>query len=188
MQRQLRYLALVFIVFCAAYGPTADAARPNVVLIMTDDLGYRELGCYGQEKIKTQNIDRLAAEGMRMTQHYCGNAVCAPSRCSLMTGKHPGHAFIRSNREIKPEGQLAIPPGEVTLAELLKQRGYVCGAFGKWGLGAPGSTGDPLHQGFDRFFGNMLDELGDELPDHSNRMKTQCQHARQSAKSHRRNK
>jgi len=88
-------------------------------------------------------VDRLAAEGMRFTQHYAGNAVCAPSRCVLMTGKHPGHAFIRDNREAKPEGQFPIPSDTVTLAKLLKQRGYTTGAFGKWGLGAPGSSGDP---------------------------------------------
>ena len=137
-----------------AKGPAAkDARLPNIVLILADDLGWGELGCYGQEKIKTPNIDRLAGAGTRFTRHYSGSPVCAPSRCVLMTGKHPGHAFIRNNREIKPEGQLAIPAGEVTLAELLKRRGYVCGAFGKWGLGAPGSAGDPLKQGFERFFG-----------------------------------
>lgn len=126
---------------------------PNVVFILADDLGWCELGSYGQKKIKTPDLDRLAAAGTRLTRHYSGSPVCAPSRCVLMTGKHPGHAFIRNNREVKPEGQLAIPAGEVTLAELFKRRGYVCGAFGKWGLGAPGSTGDPLKQGFDRFFG-----------------------------------
>jgi len=127
--------------------------KPNIVLIVADDLGYRELGSFGQEKIKTPHLDKLAAHGMRLTQHYSGNAVCAPSRCVLMTGKHPGHAYIRSNKELKPEGQHPIPDSEVTLAELLKQQGYATGAFGKWGLGGPGSAGDPLKQGFDRFFG-----------------------------------
>lgn len=138
---------------------------PNIVFILADDLGYRELGCFGQEKIRTPHLDRLASEGMRLTQHYCGNAVCAPSRCVLMTGKHPGRAWIRDNRDPRnsgagpsgdgfpPEGQMPIPDEEVTLAELLKQRGYVTGLFGKWGLGGPGSTGEPLRQGFDRFFG-----------------------------------
>ncbi len=127
--------------------------QPNIIFILADDLGYAELGCYGQTKIRTPNIDRLAAEGMRFTQHYSGNAVCAPSRCVLMTGMHPGHAFIRNNREVKPEGQWPIPSETVTIAKLLKSKGYRTGAFGKWGLGGPGSTGDPLKQGIDRFYG-----------------------------------
>lgn len=129
------------------------AVSPNIVFILADDLGYRELGCYGQMKIKTPHLDQLAAEGLRLTQHYSGNAVCAPSRCVLMTGRDPGHAWIRNNSEMQPEGQKPIPAAEVTIAELLKARGYVTGAFGKWGLGGPGSEGDPLNQGFDRFFG-----------------------------------
>ncbi len=109
---------------------------------------------FGQQKIRTPNLDKLAAQGLRLTQHYSGNAVCAPSRCVLMTGKHPGHAHVRNNSsEVQPEGQKPIPSEEVTIAELLKQRGYATGAFGKWGLGGPGSVGDPLNQGFDRFFG-----------------------------------
>jgi len=141
-----------------AVAPHAQAAeparrKPNIVLIVADDLGYAELGCYGQKKIRTPHLDRLAEQGMRFSQAYAGNAVCAPSRCVLMTGKHPGHAFIRSNKGMKPEGQYPIPPSEVTLAEILKRHGYATGAFGKWGLGGPGSTGDPLKQGFDRFFG-----------------------------------
>ena len=95
----------------------------------------------------------LAKQGMKLTQHYCGNAVCAPSRCVLMTGLHPGHAHVRDNSEMQPEGQKPIPDSTVTLAELLKAEGYATGAFGKWGLGGPGSEGEPLHQGFDRFFG-----------------------------------
>jgi arylsulfatase len=126
---------------------------PNLIFILGDDLGRCELGCYGQKKIRTPNIDRLAAEGMRFTQAYSGNAVCAPSRCVLMTGRHPGHAAIRDNREVKPEGQHPIPDGAVTVAELLKARGYATGIVGKWGLGSPGSEGDPLRQGFDFFFG-----------------------------------
>ena len=95
----------------------AKAARlPNVVFILADDLGWCELGCYGQKKIKTPNIDRLAAQGTRLTRHYCGSPVCAPSRCVLMTGKNPGHAFIRNNREVQPEGQQPIPADEVTIA------------------------------------------------------------------------
>ncbi|MCB9940446.1 MAG: arylsulfatase [Planctomycetaceae bacterium] len=132
----------------------ADAVRkPNIVFILADDLGYRELGSFGQKKIKTPNLDGLAKQGMRLTQHYCGNAVCAPSRCVLMTGKHPGHAYVRSNKSTPPEGQWPIPDDEVTIAELLQKQGYVTGAFGKWGLGGPESTGRPLVQGFNRFFG-----------------------------------
>ena len=134
---------------------TAFAADrpPNVVFILADDLGYRELGSFGQEKIRTPHLDRLAREGMRLTQHYSGNAVCAPSRCVLMTGLHPGHAYIRANKEIQPEGQHPLPDAAVTLAELLHDRGYATGGFGKWGLGGPNTSGEPLRQGFDRFFG-----------------------------------
>jgi len=133
--------------------------KPNIILIMADDLGWKELGCYGQTKIKTPNIDRLAAEGMRFSQFYSGSAVCAPSRCNLMTGKHGGHAYIRNNREMKnPEkgvfgGQQPLSENEPTIAKTLKAAGYVTGCFGKWGLGAVGTIGDPLNQGFDRFYG-----------------------------------
>lgn len=130
-----------------------SARRPNIVLILADDLGYREVGCFGQEKIRTPNLDRLAAQGMRLTQHYSGNAVCAPSRCVLMTGLDPGHAWVRNNSEVQPEGQKPLPKDQMTIAEMLKAGGYVTGAFGKWGLGAPASEGDPRHQGFDRFYG-----------------------------------
>lgn len=132
--------------------------KPNIVFIMADDLGYQELGCYGQKKIKTPNIDKLAAEGMKFTDFYSACAVCAPARCSLMTGKHGGHAYVRNNYEIKKgnipyQGQLPLPADEVTVAELLKQQGYATGAFGKWGLGGVDTSGDPLNKGFDRFFG-----------------------------------
>jgi arylsulfatase A len=131
--------------------------KPNIIFIMADDLGYRELGCYGQQKIKTPHIDRLAAEGMRFRQYYTGSAVCAPARCNLMTGKHGGHAYVRNNSEIGSwdsfRGQLPLPAETVTVAGLLKEQGYATGAFGKWGLGEVGSTGDPLKQGFDRFVG-----------------------------------
>jgi len=129
------------------------AERPNIVFILADDLGMLELGCYGQKKIRTPNIDRLAAEGMRFTQFYTGNAVCAPSRCCLMTGKHAGHAIVRTNVAMKPEGQFPIPADTVTIAKLLKAKGYTNGATGKWGLGNMESTGNPLKQGFDMFFG-----------------------------------
>jgi arylsulfatase A len=142
-----------------------DARLPNIVYILADDLGYRELGSYGQEKIRTPNLDRLAAQGMRFTQHYSGNPVCATSRCVLLTGKHPGHAFIRDNKEVggwgpeEPEGQWPIPDEEYTIAEMLQEAGYVTGAFGKWGLGGPGSTGQPNNQGFDHFYGYLCQRV-----------------------------
>src|SRR5215211_8709744 len=102
----------------------ADAARPNIVLIVADDLGYGELGCYGQKKIRTPRLDQMAKEGLRFTQFYSGSPVCAPSRCVLMTGKHAGHAAIRDNRERPPEGQTPLPDEETTIAELLKKQGY----------------------------------------------------------------
>ncbi len=133
----------------------AEEKPPNIVFIIADDLGYGDLGCYGQKKIHTPNIDRLATESMRFTNHYSGSNVCAPSRCALMTGKHPGHAYIRENHQAKgfPEGQEPVPADTLQLPLLLKKQGYTLGGFGKWGLGPVGSTGDPLKQGFDRWFG-----------------------------------
>jgi len=134
-------------------GTSSKARLPNIVLILADDLGYGELGCYGQQKIRTPNLDRMAAEGMRFTQFYAGAPVCAPSRCVLMTGKHLGHAAIRDNSEVQPEGQWPLPAEEITIAEILKNKGYSTAAIGKWGLGPPRSSGDPNSQGFDLFFG-----------------------------------
>ena len=153
--RSLTLLSHVFlIVLCSSIGRAEnDAHPPNVVLIVADDLGYHELGCYGQTKIRTPRLDRLRTEGMKFTRAYSGSPVCAPSRCVLLTGKHPGHTYVRSNREVKPEGQLALPAAEITLAERFRAAGYTTGAFGKWGLGSPGSEGDPTHQGFNRFYG-----------------------------------
>src|SRR5260370_52296 len=151
-----RLLAVVSVVGVVHDGAcAAETQRPNIVFLLCDDLGYGDVGCFGQKKIHTRNVDRLAAEGMRLTVHYSGNAVCAPSRCVLMTGKHPGHAFIRSNRQYRPdsEGQCPVPANEIMLPKILKELGYATGAFGKWGLGAPDTTGEPLRQGIDRFFG-----------------------------------
>ena len=133
--------------------PGRSSSGPNFIYIIADDLGYGEPGCYGQEQIKTPNIDRLAAQGMVFTQHYSGSTVCAPSRSSLMTGQHTGHTQVRGNRSVPPEGQFPLSSGTVTIPSMLKEAGYVTGAFGKWGLGYPGSDGDPLKQGFDMFFG-----------------------------------
>lgn len=135
------------------------SGRPNIIFILADDLGYGDLSCYGQTKFQTPNIDRLANEGIRFTQHYAGSTVCAPSRSSLMTGQHTGHTPIRGNKGVKPEGQFPLEDEVVTVAELLKKEGYVTGAFGKWGLGYPGSEGDPNNQGFDEFYGYKCQSL-----------------------------
>ena len=132
---------------------------PNIVYILADDLGYGDLGCYGQEKFTTPNIDRLAANGMLFRQHYTGCTVSAPSRSSLMTGQHTGHTPIRGNKEWDPEGQWPLPAASVTVAEMLRERGYTTGAFGKWGLGFVGTEGDPNLQGFDEFFGYNCQRL-----------------------------
>ena len=129
------------------------AKQPNIIYILADDLGYGDISLFGQDHFKTPNIDRIAKEGIRFTQHYSGSTVCAPSRSCLMTGLHTGHTPIRGNFEIKPEGQKPMPAETVTVAELLEKEGYVTGAFGKWGLGFPGSEGDPTKQGFEAFFG-----------------------------------
>ncbi|WP_372718321.1 arylsulfatase [Novipirellula sp.] len=161
---QLGNVMLFLIVFTTVVqlaGSDAHGAdphdRPNIVFILADDLGYGELGCYGQQKIRTPNIDRLASQGMRFTQHYTGAPVCAPARCVLMTGQNLSHAQIRGNRDsgngrIYP-GQWPITDDAVTIAEVLKDAGYVTGAFGKWGLGPSNTSGSPIKQGFDRYFG-----------------------------------
>lgn len=139
---------------------TGENRQPNIIYILADDLGYGDLSCYGQKLFSTPNIDQLATDGMRFTQHYSGNTVCAPSRSALMTGQHTGHTFIRGNKEIQPEGQYPIPDDTYTLAEALKKVGYTTGAFGKWGLGFPGSEGDPTKQGFDTFYGYNCQRMG----------------------------
>ena len=138
----------------AAVHTQAAQRKPNIIFILADDLGYGDLGCYGQQKIRTPNLDRMASEGTRFTQAYSGSTVCAPSRCCLMTGKHTGHATIRGN--MRPE--LGLAPGEVTVATLLKRAGYRTALFGKWGLGGPGMGSVPNNRGFDEFYG-YLDQL-----------------------------
>lgn len=127
--------------------------KPNVIFILADDLGYGDLGCYGQKMIQTPNIDQLAANGIRFTQFYAGTSVCAPSRAALMTGLHTGHTPVRGNFEIQPEGQFPLADSVFTMAEMFRQAGYATGLFGKWGLGYPGSAGAPNQQGFDQFYG-----------------------------------
>lgn len=129
--------------------PLIAAERPNIILILADDLGYGDLGCYGQRLFQTPNLDRMAVEGVRFTQCYAGSTVCAPSRCCLMLGQHTGHAIIRGNALVP------LRPGDVTVAEVLKQAGYATGLVGKWGLGEADTTGIPNRQGFDEFFGYL---------------------------------
>ena len=131
----------------------AGAAKPNIILIMADDLGYGEIGCFGQTKIKTPHLDRMAAQGMRCTQAYSGSTVCAPTRCCLMTGLHTGHARVRGNAGVK--GRVPLEPGDMTVAEVLRTAGYRTGIVGKWGLGEPKTTGIPNRQGFDFWFGYL---------------------------------
>jgi arylsulfatase A len=161
----------IFILFgCGRQGDR----KPNIIMFLADDLGYGELGCYGQKIIRTPNIDHIAADGMRFTQHYSGSPVCAPSRCVLLTGKHTGHAYIRDNgnpkdRSYDPDkgifpGQHPIPESVITISELLKKKGYATATIGKWGLGFEGSSGDPNKQGFDLFYGYLCPFFMEEWP------------------------
>src|SRR4051812_29906802 len=127
----------------------AQPSRPNIIFILADDLGYGDVGCYGQQKIKTPNVDKLAAQGMRFTDFYAGSTVCAPSRCTLMTGFHTGHGTIRGN------AGTALRPEDLTVAELLQSAGYHTGLVGKWGLGTEKTLGVPQKQGFDEFVGYL---------------------------------
>ncbi|MCK4960375.1 MAG: sulfatase-like hydrolase/transferase, partial [Planctomycetes bacterium] len=150
--KRREFLKTVAIATAALAGPGSAIAKParkkpNIIYILADDLGYGDLGCYGQKDILTPNIDRLADKGMKFTQHYSGSTVCAPARCVLMTGLHTGHSHVRGNNEIKPEGQMPIPADSQTIPKLLKKAGYRTGCIGKWGLGFPGSEGVPNKQG-----------------------------------------
>jgi arylsulfatase A len=150
------FLFMVFMIGCTP--PGQEKGHPNIIFIMADDLGIGDLGCYGQDFIHTPNIDKLALSGIRFTQHYAGNTVCAPSRCALMTGYHMGHAEVRGNRQADPSGQWPISEGTVTVAKLLKSAGYKTAMIGKWGLGIENSSGDPLKHGFDNYYG-YLDQV-----------------------------
>jgi arylsulfatase A len=140
-------------VFLSSCKQQPEIARPNIILVFADDLGYGDVGCFGQQVIKTPNIDNMASEGIKLTRFYSAFPVCAPSRSSLMTGKHAGESYIRHNMNVLPMGQMPLRPDDFTVAELLKEQGYATAAFGKWSLGAPGNSGDPQKQGFDDFFG-----------------------------------
>src|SRR5262245_41390340 len=151
-----RLIAIALLAASAFFGwPTQASAqaggakKPNIIFILADDLGYGDLGCYGQKKIKTPHLDKMAAQGLRFRQFYAGSTVCAPSRCALMTGLHTGHCRIRGNARVP------LTPDDVTVARLLQQAGYTTALIGKWGLGEDGSTGIPRRQGFDYFFGYL---------------------------------
>ena len=157
---RLAFLAIFFFLLLSYTGckeKETETKTPNIIFIMADDLGWGELGCYGQQIIQTPNIDRIAEEGIKFTQFYSGLPVCAPSRSVLMTGLHTGHTYVRDNYEVKGGdgflGQMPLADSVVTVAELLKEAGYTTAAIGKWGLGRVGSSGDPNRQGFDLFFG-----------------------------------
>lgn len=144
---------LLLLAASAALACAAAPAKPNLIFILSDDLAQGDCGSYGQKLILTPNLDRMAREGTRYTQAYSGTTVCAPSRTSLMTGLHMGHSPIRANREIQPEGQKPLPNGTLTVAQLLKREGYATAAIGKWGMGMFQTSGSPLKNGFDHFFG-----------------------------------
>ena len=159
------FLQIVFTSFCLFIFSFTQGqqkkVQPNIIYIYADDLGYGELGSYGQKKIKTPYLDQMAREGMRFTQHYSSAPVCAPSRCMLMTGKNPGHTYIRGNYELggfadnEEGGQMPLHEGAYTMAKMLKERGYATALVGKWGMGVTGTTGTPLKQGFDYYYGYL---------------------------------
>ena len=157
--KTLRRSRVVFLLAASLLGAlaglraAAPAAKPNIIFVLSDDLAQGDVGCYGQKLIQTPNLDRMALEGTRYTQAYCGTTVCAPSRTSLMIGQHTGHSPIRANRELQPEGQMPLPPHTFTVAQLLKSVGYTTACVGKWGMGMFDTTGSPLKNGFDHFFG-----------------------------------
>src|SRR6185369_7948580 len=134
------------------------ARKANIILILADDLGFGDLGCYGQKLIKTPNLDQLAAEGIRFTQVYASAPVCAPSRASLMTGLHQGHAYIRGNNDSNGQ-RVSLRPQDTAIAQVLKSAGYRTGIIGKWGLGEPDTDGIPNKKGFDYFFGYLNQNL-----------------------------
>ena len=151
-KRAMRAFALLLALLCVA---SAADRRPNIIFILADDLGYGELGCFGQKQIATPNLDRMAKEGIRFTRFYAGSTVCAPSRSVLMTGKHTGHTRVRGNAgKLNQEAQ-TLRKDDVTMAEVLKSAGYSTALVGKWGLGHEGSQGVPTKKGFDYFYGYL---------------------------------
>lgn len=152
MDDPMRFLSVLLPLFLAAASLSEAAERPNMIFILADDLGYGDLGCFGQEKIQTPHLDEMAKKGMKFTQFYSGSTVCAPSRCVLMTGQDTGHCWVRGNGGVEAQ---TLPAKDVTVAEALKGAGYQTALFGKWGLGELGSEGHPNRQGFDTFFGYL---------------------------------
>ncbi len=152
-----RLISLSWGLFLASAGAAAQGTggteKPNVIYLLCDDMGYSDIEAYGQQMISTPNLTRMVNEGMSFTQFYASTAVSAPSRASLMTGQHTGHTKVRGNKEIQPEGQEPIDPNVETLGMLFQQNGYTTGCFGKWGMGYPGSGGEPNDMGFDEFYG-----------------------------------
>lgn len=152
--RQLRAFLLVCVSLLLFARIASAAERPNIIYVLCDDLAQGDLGCYGQKLIQTPNLDRMAREGTRFTQAYCGTSVCAPSRASLMTGLHSGHCPIRANWEIAPgEGQLPLPAATITVAQILHDASYATACCGKWGMGMFDTSGNPLKKGFEHFLG-----------------------------------
>ena len=165
MHKVTYFLIISLFLGCKSPTNTNTSPPPNIIFILADDLGYGEVGCFGQEKIQTPHIDSLAARGMKLTEHYSGSPVCASARCTFITGLHTGHAYVRNNQEVggwgpdEPEGQIPLLQNTNTVSKSLQELGYTTGAFGKWGLGGPESTGHPNVQGFDRFYGYLCQRV-----------------------------
>jgi arylsulfatase A-like enzyme len=159
MKASIILVALAASPLMSGAAESSAAAKPNIIFILSDDLAQGDVGCYGQKLIQTPNLDRMAGEGTRYTQAYCGTTVCAPSRTSLMTGLHMGHSPVRANREIrKGAGQFPLPEATVTVAQVLKSAGYATACMGKWGMGMFDTTGSPLKVGFDHLSSRELHE------------------------------
>lgn len=152
------FIAIIFSLLLISAN-AQKTSRPNIIFIFADDLGYGDIGCYGQQKIETPNIDKLAQKGMKFTQFYSGSTVCAPARSSFLTGLHTGHTAIRGNKPYPPEGQTPLPDSIITFVNILQQNGYATAAFGKWGLGFINNSGDPNKKGFDKFYGYNCQSL-----------------------------
>jgi len=166
MKKALPFIVAAWVVITAP-DTNAQPKKPNIIFILADDLGYADVGCYGQKKIKTPNIDALAKKGMTFTQFYSGSTVCAPARTTFMTGLHTGHAAVRENKTFAPEGQFPLPDSAITFPMLLQKNGYYTAAFGKWSLGYITTSGDPQKKGFDDFFGYNCQSLAHSYyPDH----------------------
>jgi len=155
----MKYFFIIIFLVAGFAAAAQKNSRPNIIFILADDLGYGEIGCYGQQKIETPNIDKLAKNGLRFTQFYSGTAVCAPARASFLTGVHTGHVSVRGNKSFQPEGQTPLPDSVATFVNLLQKNGYATAAFGKWGLGYITTSGDPNKKGFDKFYGYNCQSL-----------------------------